>query len=220
VKRTPHGYGQTFKLPAHADDFYPTPRRAVLPLIPHLRLHGVRSFAEPCCGDGALVNHLESFGLRCAYAGDIASGHDALTLASYGEVDAIITNPPHKRPVMHALIDHFQRIAPTWLLIDLDWAGTKQAIPYLARCSDIAPLGRLCLFPATKTAGKENFGWFRFDAHHAAGPVFHPYRSPPCGTRSCAQCREPYRPHRSDSRFCSNACRQRAYRERLGVTQV
>ena len=57
-------------------DFYPTPRAAVLPLIPHLR--GVRSFAEPCCGDGALVRHLESFGLRCVYAGDIAAGQDAL----------------------------------------------------------------------------------------------------------------------------------------------
>jgi len=34
-------------------DFYPTPRSAVLPLIPHLR--GVRTFAEPWCGDGALV---------------------------------------------------------------------------------------------------------------------------------------------------------------------
>ena len=38
-------------------DFYPTPYAAVPPLIPHLR--GVRTFAEPCCGDGALVRHLE-----------------------------------------------------------------------------------------------------------------------------------------------------------------
>src|SRR3982751_278794 len=57
-------------------DFYPTPRAAVLPLIPYLR--GIRTFAEPCCGDGALVRHLESFGLRCVYAGDIRSGQDAL----------------------------------------------------------------------------------------------------------------------------------------------
>ena len=57
-------------------DFYPTPAAAVPPLIPHLR--GVRTFAEPCCGDGALVRHLKSFGLRCVYAGDIATGQDAL----------------------------------------------------------------------------------------------------------------------------------------------
>ena len=35
-----------------AGDAYPTPIEAVLPLIPHLR--GVRNFAEPCAGDGAL----------------------------------------------------------------------------------------------------------------------------------------------------------------------
>jgi hypothetical protein len=57
-------------------DFYPTPFKAVQPLIPHL--NGVRRFAEPCCGDGRLVRHLESFGLVCVYAGDIAGGQDAL----------------------------------------------------------------------------------------------------------------------------------------------
>ena len=48
-------------------DFYRTPEPAVPPLLPFLR--GVRTFAEPCCGDGALVRHLESFGLRSAYRG-------------------------------------------------------------------------------------------------------------------------------------------------------
>ena len=53
-------------------DFYPTPFAAVPPLIPHLR--GIRTFAEPCAGDGALVRHLETFELRCVYAGDISTG--------------------------------------------------------------------------------------------------------------------------------------------------
>ena len=76
-------------------DFYPTPRAAVVPLIPYLR--GIRTFAEPCAGDGDLVRHLEAFGLRCVYAGDIRSGQDALALDYYGAVDAIITNPPWSR---------------------------------------------------------------------------------------------------------------------------
>jgi len=57
-------------------DFYPTPLAAVPPLIPHLG--GVRRLAEPCCGDGALVRHLEAHGLRCVHASDIATGQDAL----------------------------------------------------------------------------------------------------------------------------------------------
>jgi len=202
-------------------DYYPTPATAVPPLIPHLRRHGVRTFAEPCCGGGALVNHLEGFGLRCTYAGDIATGDDALARESYGAVDAIISNPPYARPLMHALIGHFQRIAPTWLLLEMDWAATRQAVPHLVCCSDIVVIGRLRWIAETTMTGKENFGWFRFDARHAGGPIFHTHQSPPYRrTRACAQCGEPYRPHRSDSRFCSDACRQRAYRERQAVTQA
>src|SRR4051812_15563329 len=91
-------------------DFYPTPFKAVPPLIPHLR--GIRTFAEPCAGDGALVRHLESFGLHCGYAGDIADGQDALTRDSYGDTDAIITNPPYARELMHKLIAHFMHAVP------------------------------------------------------------------------------------------------------------
>ena len=35
-------------------DFYPTPRAAVVPLIPYILGSGIRTFAEPCAGDGAL----------------------------------------------------------------------------------------------------------------------------------------------------------------------
>jgi hypothetical protein len=44
--------------------------------------------------DGDLVRHLETFGLRCVFAGDIATGQDALALDTYGYADVIITNPP------------------------------------------------------------------------------------------------------------------------------
>ena len=84
--------GQAIDFERIPRDFYPTPAAAVAPLIPHLR--GVRTFAEPCCGDGALVRHLESHGLRCTYAGDIATGQDALAITDYGDADSIITNPP------------------------------------------------------------------------------------------------------------------------------
>jgi hypothetical protein len=199
-------------------DFYPTPAAAVPPLIPHLR--GVRSFAEPCCGDGALVRHLESFGLRCVYAGDIAAGQDALALDKYGDAHAIITNPPYTRPAMHALVAHFQRIAPTWLLIDYDWSATKQAAEYMPHCSDIVVLARLKWFEGSKDTGKDNHAWYRFDSRHRAGPVFHNNRGqgvviPSRHTRACEQCGKLYEPRRSSSRFCSGTCRQHAHRKRL-----
>jgi len=199
-------------------DFYPTPAAAVPPLVPHLR--GVRTFAEPCCGDGALVRHLESHGLRCAYAGDISTGQDALAITDFGTADSIITNPPYTRPIMHALIEHFARILPTWLLIESDWAYTRQAGPFMPSCSDIVSVGRLRWIEGTTMSGKQNFAWYRFETRHRAGPIFYACGSEPGESRGrvCAQCGTPYRSYRSDSKFCGDACRQRAHRERLAVT--
>jgi hypothetical protein len=198
-------------------DFYPTPFAAVPPLIPHLR--GVRNFAEPCCGDGALVRHLESHGLHCVYQGDIASGQDALATTDYGDPCVIITNPPFLRGLLHRLIEHFAAIAPTWLLLPADWGHTKQAAPFMPSCSDIVSVGRLRWIAGTTMTGKENFGWYRFDARHSAGPIFHAQGSvPTTRAKLCTACGRSYSPQRSDSKVCSDACRQRAYRERLSVT--
>ena len=175
-----------------------------------------------CYGDGALVRRLQSIGLRCVYAGDIATGQDALALDTYGDADAIITNPPYERKTMHALIEHFARILPTWLLLETDWASTKQAVPFMSMCSDIVSVGRLRWIEGTTMTGMQNFAWYRFDARHSAGPIFHAHGSAPMLSRVtlCAQCGKAYRPQRSDAKFCSDACRQRAHRGRLAVTQA
>jgi hypothetical protein len=211
--------GKRSKFERREADFYATPRAAVLALVPYLRK--VHAFAEPCVGDGALVRHLESFGLCCVWQGDIRSGQDALALDHYGAPDAIITNPPYTRDVMHRLIAHFQRIAQTWLLLELDWASTRQAAPFMPSCSDIVAIGRVKWIEGSQHTGKDNFGWFRFDAKHTAGPAFH-CRDHGNTTaewrRTCEQCGNTYVPHRSSSRFCSGRCRTRACRQRLSVT--
>jgi hypothetical protein len=71
-------------------DLYPTPAKAVQPLIPYLRAARIGSFAEPCCGNGDLVRHLEGYDLTCAYRGDIATGQDALASDRYGDSDIVI----------------------------------------------------------------------------------------------------------------------------------
>ena len=203
-------------------DFYPTPRTAVVPLIPHLR--GIRTFAEPCAGDGALVGNLESFGLRCVYSGDIRNGRDALERDDYGGADCVITNPPYTRDVLHKLIPHFQSISVTWLLLPADFVSTLQAAPYLPHCSDIVTIGRVKWFPGSKYTSKDNFGWYKFDAGHIGAITIHRRGlcsgavTPVRRSRVCEQCRRAYEPQRSSSRFCSQACRQQAYRKRLSVT--
>jgi len=205
-------------------DFYPTPRAAVLPLLPHLRAESIKTFAEPCAGEGDLTRHLECFGLACVFSGDIGTGQDALGLDQYGAIDAIITNPPYTRELMHRLIAHFQRIAPTWLLLDFDWAATRQAAPFMPCCSDIVVLPRLKWFEDSKDTGKDNHAWYRFDARHSSGPAFHwRDRSKTLASQRvkvCEQCRKSYAPQRTSSRFCSGTCRLRAYRRKvLSVTR-
>lgn len=149
-------------------DFYPTPLEAVVPLIPHLHYAG--SFAEPCAGDGSLIRHVEELDkyIACALAWDIEpqanwiEKRDAFELRDMDSFDCIITNPPWSRDVLHLMIDHFRNIAPTWLLIDADWAYTKQAKPYLKYCSDIVVVGRVKWIPESKMTGKDNCAWYQF----------------------------------------------------------
>ena len=136
--------------------------------------------------------------------------------------DSIITNPPYTRDLMHRLIEHFQRIAPTWLLLEFNWAATEQAAPFMHHCSDIVILPRLKWIEGSKDTAKDDHAWYRFDSKHSYGPVLHNNRGQDeviTGLiRACEQCRKAYEPQRSSSRFCSPACKQQAYRTRLSVT--
>lgn len=152
------------------DAYQTIDQKAVRRLYRHL--FGVRTFSEPCAGEGRLIHALEARGLRCVHSNDINGNADALTLREFGGADAIITNPPWTREILHPMIRHFQRFAPTWLLFDSDWAFTGQAAPFLNRCSHIIAVGRLRWIPGTRDVGKDNVAWFRFDRRHSGGPKF------------------------------------------------
>ncbi len=134
----------------------------------------------------------------------------------------MITNPPWSRDLLHRLITHFMRAAPfAWLLFDADWAHTKQSRNLVRQCSHILPIGRLKWIADSESTGKDNAAWYRFEQTHTGGPIQLPFRGSEAArsTRPCRQCGTSYRPQRTDSRFCSDTCRQRAHRERLSVTQ-
>lgn len=165
--------GKRSEFPRRPMDSYQTiDPRAVVPLLPFLA--GIDTFAEPCCGEGRLLLALERAGLSCAYRGDISTGQDAMAIRALNGIDAIITNPPWSREILHPMIRHFQRLAPTWLLFDADWAHTKQASPFMAGCSHIVSVGRLIWIEGTKQTGKDNCAWYRFHAQHHEGPRFYP----------------------------------------------
>lgn len=155
-------------------DFYATPPAAVVPLLPHLRPNTV--YAEPCAGDGALIDALAAAGHHCAWASDLepqrADIHenDALS-CGLGAAECFITNSPWRRDILHPLIVHLSDLAPTWLLLDADWVHTRQAAPFMPRLRKVVSVGRVKWIPDSKMTGKDNCAWHLFDA---------PNRSPAC----------------------------------------
>lgn len=156
-------------------DFYPTPREAVAPLLPHLSPR--TRFVEPCAGNGALVDALTDAGHVCARAWDIEPQRDdidqldALTRL-VGNIDCFITNPPWDRRVLHPMIEHFSDQHPTWLLFDADWQHTRQSAPYLPRLRKIVSVGRVKWIPDSKMTGKDNCAWHLFDRPSDAAALF------------------------------------------------
>ena len=147
-------------------DFYPTPIEAVYPLLEHLEEDFL--FAEPCAGDGTLIDHLERKGV-CMWASDIepqaegifAYNYDQITEEELIEAEYIITNPPWDRKILHPLIEHFSLQRPTWLLFDADWVHTKQSVPYIKYLHKIVSVGRIKWFG--NMTGKDNCAWHLFD---------------------------------------------------------
>ena len=146
-------------------DFYPTPKEAVIPLLPHLPEKGL--FAEPCAGDGRLIEHIEELTSLSGYwmtdiepHADFIGNGDALTDKIVG-CDICITNPPWDRKILHPLIENLSNQLPTWLLFDADWMHTKQSVPYIKMCSKIVSVGRIKWFG--NMTGKDNCAWYLFD---------------------------------------------------------
>jgi hypothetical protein len=146
-------------------DFYPTPMEAVEPLLPHLP-DGFK-FAEPCAGNGALVEHLENKGV-CMWASDIEPQAKGIHTSSYDKLgfdeligsDYVITNPPWDRAILHPMIEFFAPKIETWLLFDADWMHTQQSRQYMPWCRKIVSVGRVKWFG--NMTGKDNCAWYLF----------------------------------------------------------
>lgn len=156
-------------------DQYVTPLAATLPLRPFLQ--GIRTFAEPCCADRQLVSHIETAGPLCIHSGDIQEGVDALKDPVLRQliVDAIITNPPYSWDLLEPMLDLFPTIAPTWLLLEADFLHRPQRSGrHMPICSDVVSIGQVKWFADSKHKSTSHYAWYRFDANHTGGILFHP----------------------------------------------
>lgn len=151
-------------------DFYGTvDPDAVKPLVPFIK--GQR-YAEPCCGEGDLVDLLLT-DAYCVWESDISKGKNALELTELDlwEAEVIITNPPYMWPLLEPLLDHLPKLKPTWLLLPADCFHNKRMFPYVEKCSDIVSVGRL-YWMDNKVKGVDNYAWGRF-THEKTKTTFH-----------------------------------------------
>jgi hypothetical protein len=149
-------------------DFYPTPYKAVIPLLAHLPDN--TSFVEPCAGDGRLSDHLNKHGHIPYFLGDIWPERNDITQCDatiittpYMGADCIITNPPWDRDVLYPMIEHFRKFSPAWLLLPAPLMHTKKAAPYMAYCAKIVSVGRVKWIEESKGSGTQDAAWYLFE---------------------------------------------------------
>jgi len=132
-------------------DYYPTTDPKSIPpkFIEFIR---GKTYAEPCCGEGDLVDLLMDISI-CRWESDIedrGAGKvwDAMCLSKHEleKCDLIITNPPYTKSVLLPMIDHFISLKPTWLLLPSDLMHNIYFAPYMKRCSKVVSVGRLFWF--------------------------------------------------------------------------
>lgn len=158
-------------------DFYPTPEKAVVPLIRHLKLAGPKHFIEPCAGNGALIQHIETlsdYEWVCKKAYDIDPQPStyslniqqrnalSLTVSDVLGIDYFVTNPPFQWDMLQPLIDHLVDLRPTWLLLPFGYACNKRMAPYMGMCKKLVPIGRVKWIEDSKQTSTDDFGWYLF----------------------------------------------------------
>ncbi|WP_192913867.1 hypothetical protein [Roseibium sediminis] len=189
--------------------------KAAASLIPFLRSERITSFVEPCYGWGHLVGPLTAAGLECVGRYDVdvrgreivdphapgdqgrvmcRDGRD-LCFADLRGADAIITNPPWSRALLHTLIARWASMVPTWLLFDAGWKHTGQAARLMRLCTDFVPVPRLRWMPGTAMAATDDCGWYRFHAAEAAlglGTRFWPLGATPADSGALGSASAPH----------------------------
>ena len=152
-------------LARNARDFYATPEKAVLSLVPHLPVGG--TYYEPCSGNLDLIDALNRYSfMECVGESDIVDSKPAETLSEedINGAEFFITNPPWDTDWLHPIIDRLIVLRPTWLLLYSDWLFTRQAVPYQPWISTVVTMPRVIWIDGTTTAGYDNCCWVLFDA--------------------------------------------------------
>jgi hypothetical protein len=225
-------------------DQFDTPPVALAPLFAQEPLlKGVKAVCEPFCGKGNLVMAMRARGI-VVHASDIENRGcpdsrilDFVAMTTRPpDCDILLSNPPFAMRIIERAFGIGFRIVI--LLMKANFAGTEE------RYQRLHPRGILrrvyvlaerlqdmhdANFTGEKASQSQEHAWFVLDRDYCGPSVNVPVsiRNPTARmpwqrerilTGICETCARPFQPRRSSARFCSDACRMRAYRRRLSVT--
>jgi len=103
-------------------DHYPTPIEAVKPLVDRIDFSRVKTFLEPCKGDGRILNLVPEYVNK--YWTEIREGKDYFKTNFSAKIDLIITNPPFSLS-MEFLKKSMQEAHTVCYLQRLNWLGSN-----------------------------------------------------------------------------------------------
>jgi len=180
-------------------DFYATPEEPIWKLLPELLAY--ETFAEPMCGDGAIVKALESRGWVCSWISDMEPLDDMLPRANMTcdvdmvtgtdllGCDVIVSNPPWPLPPNKLegaergsptvqIIRHLMALKPTWLLLPSDFMHNRYFEDLVPYCHKTVSVGRVS-WQGNGKKGYDNAVWYLFESSRVnPNPWFRPNAEP------------------------------------------
>lgn len=140
-------------------DNYQTPISALEPLVPYLRLAGIRKIWEPACGVGNLVYGLNEAGFVCLGTDILEDSRWDFLTSEASNYEAIVTNPPYTLK-NEFLARCYELGKPFALLMNItSLEGRKRQALYRENGIEvIMPNGRINY--ATEHGNDTNGAWF------------------------------------------------------------
>jgi hypothetical protein len=222
------------------EPLYPTPAWVTEALRRRVRLP--TGIWEPCCGNGAMAQVLESHGHRVVGTdlvdrGYGEAGRDFLAETRLPDgVTAIVTNPPYGRRLFE-FVDHALNLTRpvggmVAMLVNSQWpygASNSKRLLHPAYEASVILTNRIIWFPGADgrpaKQPQENHCWLVWDWSRTHGPARQLIAGKDAESepeaRACIVCRKPLPPTaRADKRHCTATCRQRASRQGVALRRT
>lgn len=163
----------------HKDDAYFTPAWCTEAIARVIGFHGIRVL-DPCCGEGSILSalattrprgHMRGIELdderaaKAAGLGFHVTARDSLGPESWGQPDAVITNPPFSL-AMEFLVRSLREVGPSGdvvFLLRLAWMASQGRVAFhRAHPSDVYVLPKRPSFTGDGRSDSADYAWFCF----------------------------------------------------------